>query len=130
MLKIKELRLKNNLTQDELCQLTGIKKRSLLDYESGKTDIPFSKLHNIAIALKISIYDLIEEENPVATVQEAPEEYVKRSNIPLLLEQIELLKVASNTKNEIIALLKDKLELIDNELENCKNEKNTQKVVK
>jgi hypothetical protein len=44
--------------------------------------------------------------NLVSTVRKPLEEFVKRSNIPLLLEQIELLKVASNTKNEIIILLK------------------------
>lgn len=44
--------------------------------------------------------------NLVSTVRKPLEEFVKRSNIPLLLEQLELLKVASNTKNEIIILLK------------------------
>ncbi len=61
MLKIKELREKNNLTQDELSELSGIKKRSLVDYENGKQDITISKLQNIATALRVSVSELLQD---------------------------------------------------------------------
>lgn len=62
MLKIKELREKKNITQDDLSELSGVKKRSLVDYENGKSDIPLSKLQNIANALGVSVASLIGEE--------------------------------------------------------------------
>lgn len=65
MLKIKEIRESKNLTQDELSELSGIKKRSLVDYENEKQDISISKLQNIATALKTSIGELVgETSNP------------------------------------------------------------------
>ena len=41
MLKIKEIRESKNITQDELVSLTGIPKRSFVNYENGITDISF-----------------------------------------------------------------------------------------
>ena len=61
MLKIKEIRESKNITQDELVSLTGIPKRSFVNYENGITDIPFSKLQNIATVLNVSIYELAGE---------------------------------------------------------------------
>lgn len=61
MLKIKEIRELKNLTQNDLVNLSGIKKRSFVDYESGKTDIPFSKLQKIASSLNVTIAELCGE---------------------------------------------------------------------
>ena len=61
MLKIKEIRESKNITQDELVSLTGIPKRSFVNYENGVTDIPFSKLQNIATVLNVSISELAGE---------------------------------------------------------------------
>jgi len=61
MLNIKSIREKKNITQDELSILSGVKKRSLVDYENGKADISLSKLQNIAIALGVSVSELIGE---------------------------------------------------------------------
>ena len=61
MLKIKEIRESKNITQDELVSLTGIPKRSFFNYENGITDIPFSKLQNIATVLNVSISELAGE---------------------------------------------------------------------
>ncbi|MBI9069692.1 MAG: LexA family transcriptional regulator [Salinivirgaceae bacterium] len=55
MLKIKEIRESKGLSQDEIVALSGIKKRSYVDYENGKSDIPLSKLQKIASSLKVSI---------------------------------------------------------------------------
>lgn len=51
------------MTQDELSVLSGIKKRSLVDYENEKADISLSKLQNIATALNVSVSELIGESN-------------------------------------------------------------------
>ena len=69
MLRIKQIRDDKKLTQDELSELSGIKKRSLVDYENGKTDIPLSKLQNIAIALGVTISELIGETDRTITTQ-------------------------------------------------------------
>jgi transcriptional regulator with XRE-family HTH domain len=57
---IKEVRERKKLTQDEVVELSGIKKRTYVDYENGKSDIPFSKLQNIAIALKVNLFELFD----------------------------------------------------------------------
>lgn len=61
MLRIKELRIKKKLTQDDVVKLSGIKKRTYVDYENGKADIPLSKLQIIATSLDSSIYELLSE---------------------------------------------------------------------
>ena len=60
---IKEVRESKKLTQDEIVELSGIKKRSYVDYENGKSDIPLSKLQNIANALKVNLFELFEGYN-------------------------------------------------------------------
>lgn len=72
MLKIKEIRLQKNLSQDEIVLRTGIAKRSYVDYENGKTDIPLSKLQNIAINLGVSVGELLGEKQEVHTVIKEP----------------------------------------------------------
>ncbi|MGY6649113.1 XRE family transcriptional regulator [Wenyingzhuangia sp. IMCC45574] len=64
MLKIKELRERKNLTQNEISEQTGINKRTFINYEQGNTDIPFNKLQKIATVLKVNILELIGEEVP------------------------------------------------------------------
>ena len=59
MLRIKEIREKKKLSQDEIVARTRIPKRSYLNYENEKTDVPLSKLQNIARALDVKIQDLI-----------------------------------------------------------------------
>ncbi len=61
MLKIKDIRAQKGLTQDDVVAKTGISKRTYVDYENEKTDIPLDKLRKIAIALEVSISDLIGE---------------------------------------------------------------------
>ncbi|MDM1550623.1 XRE family transcriptional regulator [Empedobacter falsenii] len=63
MLKIKEIREKKNITQDEIVNNTGIPKRSYVDYENQKQDIPLERLRKIASALNVTVGYLIGEEN-------------------------------------------------------------------
>lgn len=61
-MRIKELRQQKNLTQDEIVEITGIKKRSYCDYEAEKADIPLSKLRIIATVLGVTVSELIDEQ--------------------------------------------------------------------
>lgn len=72
-LNIKEIRERKNLTQDDIVRLTGIPKRSYNDYESGKTDIPASRLESIASALDVTVGTIFGFSNP-----ETRDRYVDR----------------------------------------------------
>lgn len=81
MLNIKEIRKKKKLTQDELVSLTGIKKRTYVDYENGKADIPLSKLQIIAKTLNVSVSNLIGD----VKNQEQPGNIINNNNgVPLI----------------------------------------------
>lgn len=67
ILKIKEVRNSKQLTQDDVVALTGIKKRSYVDYENGKADITITNLQIIATALGVEIIDLIEHSKTKTT---------------------------------------------------------------
>ena len=61
LLKIKEIREFKNLTQADMVAKTGIPKRSYVDYENEKSDIPLERLRNIATILDVSVGELIGE---------------------------------------------------------------------
>lgn len=124
VLKIKELRNKKKLTQDEVSDKSGIKKRTYIDYESGKTDVPLSKLQNIAIALGVTIYDLIDNEN-VSTFEEPKSTYGKEEkNEPsLLIKNNSLLKEQNQLQEELIIMLREKVQFTEEKLQQCENEK-------
>lgn len=61
MLNIKNIREEKKLTQDEIVALLDISKRSYVAYENGKTDIPLSKLQDIARVLNVALGDLVLE---------------------------------------------------------------------
>lgn len=62
MLYIKQLRIQKGLTQDQLSKQAGIPKRTFVDYENEKGDIPLSKLQDIARALKVPVSQLLSSE--------------------------------------------------------------------
>lgn len=74
MLKIKEIRERKKLTQDEMVEKTGINKRSYFNYESGTTDVPISKLQNIASVLEVTVSELINEPYITETLPQMAEE--------------------------------------------------------
>lgn len=59
MLKIKEIRESLGYTQDDVASKTGISKRSYVNYENNLTDIPLSKLQDIATFFNMEISELI-----------------------------------------------------------------------
>lgn len=67
MLNIKQIRESKNMTQDEIVTKTGIPKRSYVDYENEKQDIPLKRLQKIATALDVTISDIVGEIDRVAT---------------------------------------------------------------
>lgn len=75
MLKIKEIRSGKNVTQDEISVAIGVSKRSFIDYETGKTDIPVGKLQKIATYLQVTINDLLGIEQDHAVVADSPDYY-------------------------------------------------------
>lgn len=89
MLRIKEIRERKNITQDDLSELSGVKKRSLVDYENNKIDIPLSKLQNIAIALNVSVSELIGESvkeviaNPVVSNRKTQDAVYEAQRVPV-----------------------------------------------
>lgn len=71
VLKIKQIREYKNITQDEMVVKTGIPKRSYVDYENEKQDVSLDRLRKIAIALEVSISDLIDEKKTLPDVSAA-----------------------------------------------------------
>ena len=52
---IKEYRAKLNLTQDELANLVGVRRETIVFLEQGKYNPSLKLAHDVAIALKTSI---------------------------------------------------------------------------
>jgi len=62
--RIKEIRKKAKLTQDELAKKVGISKNGLWNYENDKREISIELIHKIADTLEVPISEIVEEENP------------------------------------------------------------------
>jgi putative transcriptional regulator len=63
--RIKELRAREDLTQEELARLVGVRRETILFLEKGKYNPSLKLAYKIASALKASIYEvfLFEEED-------------------------------------------------------------------
>lgn len=53
--KIKEFRAKLNLTQDQLANMVGVRRETIVFLEQGKYNPSLKLAHDVAIALKTSI---------------------------------------------------------------------------
>lgn len=62
-MRIKELRKKAGLTQTELAEKTGVSLMSIRRYETGERIANFELLMKICKALKVSLSELVGEEN-------------------------------------------------------------------
>ena len=58
--KIREWRLRRELSQADVARRAGITQASLSNYENGKRDMPLSTLVGVAAALNVSLGDLLE----------------------------------------------------------------------
>lgn len=58
--KIKELRARHNLTQEDLARKVGIRRETILFLEKGKYNPSLKLAHEVAKALNTTIDDLFE----------------------------------------------------------------------
>lgn len=67
--KIRELRLRGNLTQGELAKLMGISKTSVVNYETGTRKIPLTLIRKFSKFFNVSLDELlcvsIDDENEI-----------------------------------------------------------------
>ncbi len=56
--RIKELRARHNLTQDDLAKKVGVRRETILYLEKGKYNPSLKLAHDVAKALKTTIDDL------------------------------------------------------------------------
>ncbi len=58
--KIKELRARYNLTQEDLAKKTGVRRETIVFLEKGKYNPSLRLAHDVAKVLKTSVDDLFE----------------------------------------------------------------------
>jgi putative transcriptional regulator len=63
--RIKELRARYDLTQDDLAQAVGVRRETILYLEKGKYNPSLKLAHDVATALKTTIDDLFLFDEPV-----------------------------------------------------------------
>jgi putative transcriptional regulator len=56
--KIKELRIKHNLTQEDLAKLVGVRRETIVFLEQGKYNPSLGLAHDVAKVLRVKIDDL------------------------------------------------------------------------
>ena len=59
--KIRYLRKKQGLSQEQLAKMSGLSRYTIINFESGKRDPRIKDLRKIAKALNVSIEELISE---------------------------------------------------------------------
>ena len=64
---IKELRMKNKLTQEELASKCGLSKNAIWNYENNKRSPSIDTLKKIANALDVNVYNLIDANNTLTS---------------------------------------------------------------
>ena len=65
--RIKELRAKHDLTQEDLARKVGVRRETILYLEKGKYNPSLQLAHDVASALKTTIDDLFIFENEEET---------------------------------------------------------------
>lgn len=58
--KIKEYRAKNNMKQEELAQLIGVRRETIVHLENGKYNPSLKMAMDIAKAFKVTVEELFE----------------------------------------------------------------------
>lgn len=62
--KIKDLRKKNNYSQQDVAELLNMNQNTYSDFESGKTKLDIERLYQIAALYKIQLSVLLNESPP------------------------------------------------------------------
>lgn len=114
---IRKVRKAKNLTQEEIANRLDISLTAYRDLEKGSTSIMNTKVIRLAELLGTSTEELVlgylPAQNQGRSLEELRSEYggqidVLKHRIEELENTVEYLKEIVNTKNEIIALLKNK----------------------
>lgn len=58
--RIRQWRLRREMSQADVARQTGITQASLSNYENGKRDLPLSTLLGVAASLNVSLGDLLD----------------------------------------------------------------------
>ena len=56
--KIKEYRVKHNLTQEKLAEMVGVRRETIIFLEQGKYNPSLKLAHNVAEALKTTVDEI------------------------------------------------------------------------
>lgn len=130
MLKIKELRELKGFTQEEVADFIDVSKRTYINYEQFKTDIPFTKLQNIATFLNMNIVEIIDYSSKTKSTEKTNKKKVSKKvskntekqkvqkkltfteTPPKILEQLLLLQQETiSDKKHIIELQQENVKL-------------------
>jgi putative transcriptional regulator len=68
--RIKELRARYDLTQDDLAKMVGVRRETILYLEKGKYNPSLKLAHDVASALKTTIDNLFIFENQEEKIKE------------------------------------------------------------
>ena len=100
--KIKLLRIKKGLSQEELGKLVGVQKAAINKYETGRViNIKKSMLQKLADALEVSPADLLDDPEDTGTLQQ------KLYDIAVLKDIQDLLsRLTEDEKQELIDYMK------------------------
>jgi putative transcriptional regulator len=83
--RIKELRARYDLTQDDLAKKVGVRRETILCLEKGKCNPSLELAHRIAQTLNTTIEDVFIFENKATTTDSAPfKKEVMRMDIKVL----------------------------------------------
>lgn len=108
LLKIKEVRKRNKMTIEELSVKSGVSQRAISGYEANENDITLGKLQNIADALNVSIFELMDSDvknvvnEPVVEYKKDPEWKAKYIELQerLLKSQEERIKILEEERQK------------------------------
>ena len=84
--RIRELRERKGLTQEELGKAIGTTKQTIFKYESGKVaNIPYSRLSDIAEALGVEPWDILGWKHPISNSEEECSGFI---SVPFISQKI------------------------------------------
>lgn len=108
--RIKQIRLENDMTLEELAKITGVSKPTIFRYESGEIkNIPPDKIEKLAKGLKVSPgYIMGWEENNDMSIGDR----IKKRRLELGLTQEEIAKrIGYKDRTTIVKIEKGKIDL-------------------
>ncbi|MSQ29206.1 MAG: XRE family transcriptional regulator [Dehalococcoidia bacterium] len=97
--RLREWRVKRELSQAQVARAGGITQASLSNYETGKRDLPLSTLFGVAAALNVDLGDLLDVPDVVVVrdsrVGRAVERLVQRPELADALTRPTMTEAAS-----------------------------------